>query len=180
MSRRAASGLDRRIENELVPFCQKYGLAILPWSPLAGGILALTSGLYAIAVFAALVLAAEPGDYSVQYRISDVYGATALGVLTAATLGSRIPANKYAASNLAAGMAWGAWNGYLLGRLDLDAPGGAHAVLLGHLRVGINGIALRFDCPQFLVPHDHGVKHAAFFVCKLILFQFADTFVRVL
>jgi 1-deoxyxylulose-5-phosphate synthase len=32
--------LDRRIENEIVPFCQKYDLAILPWSPLAGGILA--------------------------------------------------------------------------------------------------------------------------------------------
>jgi aryl-alcohol dehydrogenase-like predicted oxidoreductase len=32
--------LDRRIENELVPFAQKYGLGLLPWSPLAGGILA--------------------------------------------------------------------------------------------------------------------------------------------
>jgi aryl-alcohol dehydrogenase-like predicted oxidoreductase len=32
--------LDRRSENELIPFCQKYGLAVLPWSPLAGGILA--------------------------------------------------------------------------------------------------------------------------------------------
>ena len=32
--------LDRRIENELVPLCQKYALAILPWSPLAMGILA--------------------------------------------------------------------------------------------------------------------------------------------
>jgi len=32
--------LDRRIENELVPLCQKFGLALLPWSPLAGGILA--------------------------------------------------------------------------------------------------------------------------------------------
>jgi len=32
--------LDRRIENELIPLCMKYGLAILPWSPLAGGILA--------------------------------------------------------------------------------------------------------------------------------------------
>lgn len=32
--------LDRRVENELVPLCLKYGLAILPWSPLAGGILA--------------------------------------------------------------------------------------------------------------------------------------------
>lgn len=35
--------LDRRIENELVPLCQKHGLALLPWSPLAGGIL---SGKY--------------------------------------------------------------------------------------------------------------------------------------
>jgi len=32
--------LDRRIENELVPLCEKYDLAILPWSPLAMGILA--------------------------------------------------------------------------------------------------------------------------------------------
>jgi aryl-alcohol dehydrogenase-like predicted oxidoreductase len=32
--------LDRRIENELVPLALKYGLALLPWSPLAGGILA--------------------------------------------------------------------------------------------------------------------------------------------
>ena len=32
--------LDRRIENELIPLAQKHNLAILPWSPLAGGILA--------------------------------------------------------------------------------------------------------------------------------------------
>ena len=32
--------LDRRVENELIPMCQKYGLAVLPWSPLGGGILA--------------------------------------------------------------------------------------------------------------------------------------------
>src|SRR5512138_3271092 len=32
--------LDRRIENELVPLCQKYDMALLPWSPLAMGILA--------------------------------------------------------------------------------------------------------------------------------------------
>ncbi|MDF1513948.1 MAG: aldo/keto reductase [Anaerolineae bacterium] len=31
--------LDRRPENELVPLAMKYGLAILPWSPLAGGML---------------------------------------------------------------------------------------------------------------------------------------------
>lgn len=32
--------LDRRVENELIPLCQKYGLAVLPWSPIAMGILA--------------------------------------------------------------------------------------------------------------------------------------------
>jgi 1-deoxyxylulose-5-phosphate synthase len=32
--------LDRRIENELVPLCRAHGLGILPWSPLAMGILA--------------------------------------------------------------------------------------------------------------------------------------------
>ncbi len=36
--------VDRRIENELVPLAQRYGLALLPWSPLAGGIL---TGRYA-------------------------------------------------------------------------------------------------------------------------------------
>ncbi|MCW5853530.1 MAG: aldo/keto reductase [Anaerolineae bacterium] len=38
--------LDRRIENELVPLCQSYGLAIFPWAPLAQGVLA---GRYATA-----------------------------------------------------------------------------------------------------------------------------------
>ncbi|MEZ4837492.1 MAG: aldo/keto reductase, partial [Caldilineaceae bacterium] len=32
--------VDRRIENELVPLCQKYDIAIIPWSPLAMGIAA--------------------------------------------------------------------------------------------------------------------------------------------
>jgi aryl-alcohol dehydrogenase-like predicted oxidoreductase len=32
--------LDRRIENELIPLCLKYDLAVLPWSPLAQGVLA--------------------------------------------------------------------------------------------------------------------------------------------
>ncbi len=32
--------LDRRIENELVPLALKYGLALLPWAPLAQGVLA--------------------------------------------------------------------------------------------------------------------------------------------
>jgi aryl-alcohol dehydrogenase-like predicted oxidoreductase len=32
--------LDRRIENELVPLAARYGLGLLPWSPLAMGLLA--------------------------------------------------------------------------------------------------------------------------------------------
>jgi aryl-alcohol dehydrogenase-like predicted oxidoreductase len=32
--------LDRRIENELVPLALEYNLGLLPWSPLAMGILA--------------------------------------------------------------------------------------------------------------------------------------------
>nr|WP_245860467.1 aldo/keto reductase [Candidatus Chloroploca asiatica] len=32
--------LDRRIENELVPLCQAHNLALMPWSPMAQGVLA--------------------------------------------------------------------------------------------------------------------------------------------
>lgn len=32
--------LDRRVERELIPMAQTYGLAIIPWSPTAGGLLA--------------------------------------------------------------------------------------------------------------------------------------------
>ena len=32
--------LDRRIENELVPLCLKYGVGLIPWAPLASGVLA--------------------------------------------------------------------------------------------------------------------------------------------
>ncbi len=32
--------LDRRVENELIPLARRYNLAILPWSPLAMGLLA--------------------------------------------------------------------------------------------------------------------------------------------
>lgn len=31
--------LDRRIERELVPVAQQYGMALIPWSPLGGGLL---------------------------------------------------------------------------------------------------------------------------------------------
>ena len=32
--------LDRRIENELIPLAQRYNMAIIPWAPLAQGVLA--------------------------------------------------------------------------------------------------------------------------------------------
>ncbi len=35
--------LDRRIERELLPFCRTYGFAVIPWAPIAGGLL---SGKY--------------------------------------------------------------------------------------------------------------------------------------
>ena len=35
--------LDRRIERELLPFCKTYNVGVIPWSPLAGGML---SGKY--------------------------------------------------------------------------------------------------------------------------------------
>jgi aryl-alcohol dehydrogenase-like predicted oxidoreductase len=35
--------LDRRIENELLPLSERHGLAVLPWSPIGGGVL---SGRY--------------------------------------------------------------------------------------------------------------------------------------
>ena len=51
--------VDRRIENEIVPLCQRYGMAILPWSPLAGGILA---GRYAADLLPDGSRAARSGD----------------------------------------------------------------------------------------------------------------------
>lgn len=50
--------LDRRAENELLPACQRYGLAVLTWSPLAMGMLA---GRYADA-------AAPPADSRMALR----------------------------------------------------------------------------------------------------------------
>jgi len=49
--------MDRRIERELIPFAQTYGFAIIPWSPLAGGLL---TGKY------------RPGQIPENARFSDV------------------------------------------------------------------------------------------------------------
>ena len=49
--------LDRRIERELLPFCRTYDYAVIPWSPLAGGML---SGKYM-----------DPGTKGARYSSSD-------------------------------------------------------------------------------------------------------------
>lgn len=36
--------IERRIELEVLPACREYGLGLVPWSPLAGGVLAGTTG----------------------------------------------------------------------------------------------------------------------------------------
>jgi aryl-alcohol dehydrogenase-like predicted oxidoreductase len=56
--------LDRRIENELIPLAQRYQLGLLPWSPLAMGILA---GRYAdVASLPPESRAARIGDWAAE------------------------------------------------------------------------------------------------------------------
>ncbi len=55
--------LDRRVENERVPLCQKHGLAMLTWSPIAMGMLA---GRYPID-------AAFPGDSRAAANPQGIY-----------------------------------------------------------------------------------------------------------
>ncbi len=84
--------LDRRIENELVPLAQRYGLGLLPWSPLAMGILA---GRYNDPT-------APPRD-SRAARIGDWAAArvTARGVQVARQLAKLAKARRMSASQLA-------------------------------------------------------------------------------
>ncbi len=63
--------LDRAIEQELVPCCQAYGIGVIPWGPLAGGIL---TGKYH------RVKAVPPGS-----RIADPYGLPYRQIFTDAT-----------------------------------------------------------------------------------------------
>jgi len=112
--------LERRIENELIPACQRHGLAILTWSPLAMGMLAgryqdagapprdsrtiLRGGLYAERVtprgvevgnqFAALARAAghDPAQLAVAW-VKEQPGITApiIGPRTLAQLRNLLP-----------------------------------------------------------------------------------------
>ncbi len=52
--------LDRRVERELLPFCRTYGYGVIPWSPLAGGML---SGKYL-----------EDSTTGARYSASDPWG----------------------------------------------------------------------------------------------------------
>jgi aryl-alcohol dehydrogenase-like predicted oxidoreductase len=72
--------LDRRIENELVPLARRHGLALLPWSPLAGGILA---GRYSD------VDSAPPGSKLERFGKQSMFGerVTRRGVAVATAVG---------------------------------------------------------------------------------------------
>jgi len=88
--------LDRRIENELVPMCQQYGLGLLTWAPLAMGMLAgryseatqyptnsraqLRGGIYAERVTAQAIAA---GEHFVQLAREHGYDPAQLALLWA-------------------------------------------------------------------------------------------------
>jgi len=61
--------LDRRVERELIPFCQTYGVAVLPWSPLAGGKL---TGKYRRGQVAPSNAREKPEEFSAEtWRVLD-------------------------------------------------------------------------------------------------------------
>jgi aryl-alcohol dehydrogenase-like predicted oxidoreductase len=86
--------LDRRIENELVPMCQEYGIGLLTWSPLAMGMLAaryqddqpypedsrsgLRGGIYAERVTARAV---RVGNQFAKLAVSNGFSPAQLAVL---------------------------------------------------------------------------------------------------
>ncbi len=57
--------LERRIERELIPMAQTYGIAIIPWSPLGGGLLA---GRYRRGEAIAESARYQPDDHRVAMR----------------------------------------------------------------------------------------------------------------
>ena len=57
--------------------------------------------------------------------------------------------------------------------------GGAHVIFFAGVGVGIDGIAVDHGLPHISVAHEHHVEHAHLFKTKLVLAQFAQTFVLV-
>jgi len=84
--------LDRRIENELVPLCQSQGLGIIPWSPMAMGILA---GRYTDA-------AQHPAESRAAQR-GGIYAerVTARGIVVAENFAELATANGFSPAQLA-------------------------------------------------------------------------------
>lgn len=68
--------LDRRIERELLPFCRTYGYAVIPWSPLAGGIL---SGKYLDGAQGARYSASDPAGRKAKQPVEKLQKLRALG-----------------------------------------------------------------------------------------------------
>ena len=84
--------LDRRIENELIPLCQAYDLAVFPWSPMAMGILA---GRYGDA-------SAAPADSRASLR-GGIYAerVTAAGIAVGRQFVTLAQASGFSAAQLA-------------------------------------------------------------------------------
>ena len=56
--------------------------------------------------------------------------------------------------------------------------GGAVAVFLGHLVLGVEGFALLHVLPEGLVSHEHGVHHAVFVVLEVVLLEHREALAR--
>ena len=66
----------------------------------------------------------------------------------------------------------------VFGKLRLEI-GSLHVVVVGRIRIGVNGITLAHRSPHFGMAHHHHIKHAHFFKGKLILTQFAQTLIGI-
>ncbi len=119
--------LDRRVENEMIPLCLRYGLALLPWSPLAGGILA--------------------GRYSASEKLPEGSRASRMG----ATFTDRIsPRGKEVAGEVAKMAKERGMTGSQLGLLWLkDQPGVTSPIIgprtLAHLEDALAVLDKRLD-----------------------------------
>ena len=57
--------------------------------------------------------------------------------------------------------------------------GGPHVVILGGIRVGVDGVPFLLHLPQLAVPHHDGIDHRAILKGELILTQLAHSFARI-
>ena len=67
--------LDRRVERELLPFCRTYGYGVIPWSPLAGGML---SGKYLDGEKGARYSESDPGGRRARMPVDKLVALKAL------------------------------------------------------------------------------------------------------